>query len=204
MLHGLCGVPSVVPYHHDYVLMVTWGVTCLFASLALLLVGARAAGWDLLGSAAGSAVLGSMAGALAGVLLNSDPDSFPTLAVGGSIVGLVAFGLIGLAVRDPLARRVKALMSGTFVVAALVFLYASATAEVVLGWTRQTPDGPCYWPDPNQPLGHVVECVPKYGLWAQRLLVFDIALLALLFLLQGVVVSSEERKDRQAHAVRER
>ena len=36
----------------------------------------------------------------------------------------------------------------------------------------------------------------------QRLLAFDIVLLALLFLLQGVVVSSEERTERQAHAVR--
>ena len=62
--------------------------------------------------------------------------------------------------------------------------------------------GPCYAPDPNQLLGQAVACVPKYGLLAQRLLAFDIALLALLFLLQGVVVSSEERKEREAHAVR--
>ncbi len=200
MVHVMHGVLLVAPYRHVYVLMIAWGVTCLFALLAVLLVGTRAAGWDVLGSAAGCAVLGSMAGALAGVLHNPDPDSFPTLAVGAAIVGAVAFGLVGLAVSGALARRVKALMSGTFVVGALVFLYTSATAEVVLGWTRQTPDGPCYWPDPNRPLERVVECVPKYGLWARRLLVFDIALLALLFLLQGVVVSSEECKDRQAHA----
>ena len=186
-------------YRHDYVLILTWGVTCLIALLALFLVGARAAGWDVLGSAAGSALVGSMAGALAGVLHNPDPDSFPQGAVAGAVVGAVALGLLGLAVSDPLARRVKALMSGTFVVGVLVYFYASATAEVVLGWTRQTLGGTCYAPDPNQPLGHVVACVPKYGLWARRLLAFDIALLALLFLLQGVVVSSEERKERQAH-----
>jgi hypothetical protein len=186
-------------YRHDYVLMLTWGVTSLIALLALLLVGARAAGWDVLGSAAGSALLGSMAGALAGVLHNPDPDSFPDGAVAGAVVGAVALGLLGLAVRDPLARRAKALMSGAFVVGVLVYFYAGATAQVVLGWTRQTPGGTCYAPDPNQPLGHVVACVPKYGLWARRLLAFDIALLALLFLLQGVVVSSEDRKERQAH-----
>jgi len=190
-------------YGHDYVLMIAWGVTFLIALPALLLlVGARAAGWDVLGSAAGSALLGSMAGALAGVLSNRDPDSFPDGAVAGAVVGAVAFGILGLAVRDPLARRVKALMSGTFVVGLLVYFYVSARAAVVLGWTRQTPDGPCYAPDPNQALEHVVACVPKYGLWAQRLLAFDIVLLALLFLLQGVVVSSEKRTERQAHAVR--
>src|SRR5439155_17394541 len=111
MLHVLSGVLSVVPYRHDYVLMIGWGVTCLVALLALLLVGARAAGWDLLGSAAGSALLGSMAGALAGVIHSPDPDSFPLGAVAGAVVGAVAFGLLGLAVKDPLARRVKALLS---------------------------------------------------------------------------------------------
>ncbi|TMM22391.1 MAG: hypothetical protein E6F95_08185 [Actinobacteria bacterium] len=99
-------------YRHDYVLMIAWGVTFLIALPALLLVGARAAGWDVLGSAAGSALLGSMAGALAGVLSNRDPDSFPDGAVAGAVVGAVAFGILGLAVRDPLARRVKALMPG--------------------------------------------------------------------------------------------
>jgi len=188
-------------YRHDYVLMIAWGVTFLIALPALLLVGARVAKWDVLGSAAGSALLGSMAGALAGVLHNPDPDSFPDGAVAGAVVGAVAFGILGLAVRD-LARRVKALMSGTFVVGVLLYFYASATSEIVLGWTRQTPDGPCYAPDPNQTLEHAVACVPKYGVWPQRLLAFDIALLALLFLLQGVVVSSEERRERQAHAVR--
>src|SRR5437879_5533872 len=81
-------------YRHDYVLMIAWGVTCLFALLALVFVGARAAGWDLLGSVAGSAVLGSMAGALAGVLGSSDPDGFPGLAIPGAIVGLWALRLL--------------------------------------------------------------------------------------------------------------
>jgi hypothetical protein len=189
-------------YRHDYVLMIAWAVTFLIALPAFLLVGARAAGRDVLGSAVGSALLGCMAGALAGVLHNPNPDSFPDGAVAGAVVGAVAFGILGLAVRDPLARRVKALMLGTLVVGVLLYCYASATSEVVLGWTRQTPDGPCYAPDPNQALESAVACVPKYGLWPQRLLAFDIALVALLFLLQGVVVSSEERKEREAHAVR--
>jgi len=34
-----------------------------------------------------------------------------------------------------------------------------------------------------------VACVPKFSLWAQRLLALDIALLAFLFLLQGMAAS---------------
>jgi hypothetical protein len=185
-------------YRHDYVLMIAWGVTCLFALLALLFVGARAAGWDLLGSVAGSAVLGSMAGALAGVLGSSDPDGFPGLAIPGAIVGAVTLGLVGLFFNsvggsaDPVARRVKAGLSGIPVILVLVVLRISAAAELVLGWTRRTPDGPCSPPGPST---QVVPCVPKFGPWALRLLAFDIALLALLFLLQAARAPA----TRQAH-----
>jgi len=177
-------------YRHDYVLAVAWGVTCLVALLALLLVGARVAGWDVLGSAAGSALLGSIAGALAGLFSSPDPDSFPVRAVLGAVVGAVAFGLAGLAVRpsDP-PRRFKALASGCVVVVALVVLEVRAAAELVLGWTQRTPGGPCHAPDPSHPLRDVVACVPKFSLWAQRLLALDIALLAFLFLLQGMAAT---------------
>jgi len=83
----------------------------LIALPALLLVGPGGrVGRARLRSRVGAA--GSMAGALAGVLSNRDPDSFPDGAVAGAVVGAVAFGILGLAVRDPLARRVKALMPG--------------------------------------------------------------------------------------------
>ena len=201
MLHVMSGVLLVVPYRHEYVLMVAWVVTCLVALLALLLVGARAAGWDLLGSAAGSALLGSMAGALAGVLASPDPDGFPGLAVPGAIVGAITLGLVGLFFNatggraDPIARRVKAGLSGIPVVGLLVLLYFSAASEVVLGWTRQTPDGPCYALDPNDPFRQFAGCMPKFGVWALRLLAFDIALLALLFLLQAARAPMTRRTD---------
>ena len=124
------------------------------------------------------------------------------------VIYALTLGLVGLFFNstggraDPIARRVKAGLSGIPVVGLLVLLYFSAASEVVLGWTRYPPDGLCAALDPNDPFRQVAQCVPKFGSWALRLLAFDIALLALLFLLQGVVVSSEEGKERQAHAVR--
>ena len=150
----------VVPYRHEYVLMVAWVVTCLVALLALLLVGARAAGWDLLGSAAGSALLGSMAGALAGVLASPDPDGFPGLAVPGAIVGAITLGLVGLFFNatggraDPIARRVKAGLSGIPVVGLLVLLYFSAASEVVLGGRDKRRTVPATRSTPTIPSGN--------------------------------------------------
>jgi hypothetical protein len=201
MLHVTSGVLLVVPYRHAYVLLVAWGVTFLIALLALLLVGARATGWDLLGSVAGSALLGSMAGALAGVLASPDPDGFPGLAIPGATVGATTLGLVGLFFNstrgraDPIARRVKAGLSGIPVVGVLVLLYFSAASEVVLGWTRYTSAGLCAALDPNDPFRQVAVCEPKFGPWALRLLAFDIALLALLFLLQAARAPTTRRTD---------
>jgi hypothetical protein len=182
-------VLGIVPYRHEYVLMVAWAATFLIALLALVLAGARAFHWDLIGSVAGSALLGSAAGVLASVLDSSDPDGFPSGAVPGAIIGAIMLGLVGLffnssvgGAGDPVARRVKASLSGIPVVFVLVLLERSAATQVVLGWTRQTPDGLCKTLDPSQPFG---ACVPKYGSGALRLLAFDIVLLALLFVLQA-------------------
>lgn len=113
-------VLGIVPYRHEYVLMVAWATTFLIALLALVLVGARAFRWDLIGSVAGSALLGSAAGVLASVLDSSDPDGFPSGAVPGAIIGAIMLGLVGLffnssvgGADDPVARRVKASLSGT-------------------------------------------------------------------------------------------
>jgi hypothetical protein len=128
-------------------------------------------------------LLGSAAGVLASVLDSSDPDGFPSGAVPGAIIGAIMLGLVGLffdssvgGADDPVARRVKASLSGIPVVVVLVLLERSAATQVVLGWTRQTPDDPCKTLDPSQPFG---ACVPKYGSRALRLLAFDIVLLAL-------------------------
>jgi hypothetical protein len=77
----------------------------------------------------------------------------------------------------------------------LVLLYFSAASEVVLGWTRYPPDGLCAALDPNDPSRQVAQCVPKFGSWALRLLAFDIALLALLFLLQAAQAPTTRRTD---------
>ena len=192
-------VLGIVPYRHEYVLMVAWATTFLIPLLALVLVGARAFRWDLIGSVAGSALLGSAAGVLASVLDSSDPDGFPSGAVPGAIIGAIMLGLVGLffnssvgGADDPVARRVKASLSGTPVVFVLVLLERSAATQVVLGWTRQTPDGPCETLDPSQPFG---ACVPKYGSGALRLLAFDIVLLALLFVLQAARAPAARRPD---------
>jgi len=192
-------VLGIVPYRHEYVLMVAWATTFLIALLALVLVGARAFRWDLIGSVAGSALLGSAAGVLASVLDSSDPDGFPSGAVPGAIIGAIMLGLVGLffnssvgGADDPVARRVKASLSGIPVVFVLVLLERSAATQVVLGWTRQTPDGPCKTLDPSQPFG---ACVPTYGSGALRLLAFDIVLLALLFVLQAARAPAARRPD---------
>ena len=192
-------VLGIVPYRHEYVLMVAWATTFLIALLALVLVGARAFRWDLIGSVVGSALLGSAAGVLASVLDSSDPDGFPSGAVPGAIIGAIMFGLVGLffnssvgGADDPVARRVKASLSGIPVVFVLVLLERSAATQVVLGWTRQTPDGPCKTLDPSQLFG---ACVPKYGSGALRLLAFDIVLLALLFVLQAARAPAARRPD---------
>lgn len=192
-------VLGIVPYRHEYVLMVAWATTFLIALLALVLVGARAFRWDLIGSVVGSALLGSAAGVLASVLDSSDPDGFPSGAVPGAVPGAIMFGLVGLffnssvgGADDPVARRVKASLSGIPVVFVLVLLERSAATQVVLGWTRQTPDGPCKTLDPSQLFG---ACVPKYGSGALRLLAFDIVLLALLFVLQAARAPAARRPD---------
>jgi len=179
--------------------MVAWATTFLIALLALVLVGARAFRWDLVGSVAGSVLLGSMAGVLASVLDSSDPDGFPSGAVPAAIVGGIMLGLVGLffnssvgGADDLVARRVKASLSGIPVVFVLVLLERSAATQFVLGWTRQTPDGPCETLDPSQPFG---ACVPKYGSGALRLLAFDIVLLALLFVLQAARAPAARRPD---------
>jgi hypothetical protein len=190
---------GIAPYRREYVLVVAWATTSLIALLAFVLVGARAFRWDLVGSVAGSALLGSAAGLLASVLDSSDPDAFPSGAVLGTVVGAITLGLVGFffnssvgGADDPVARRVKASLSGVPVVFVLVLLERSEATQFVLGWTRQTPDGPCETLDPSQPFG---ACVPKYGAGALRLLAFDIVLLALLFVLQAARAPSARRQD---------
>jgi len=172
-------------YRHEYVLTVAWVVTCSVVLVTLLLVGARAARCDFLGSPVGWASIGSIAGALAGVLSMSDPDSYPGRAVILAVIGAVVFGLTALLMRSAEVPRGLALIAGFIVVGMLLLLKVRAAEAFVLGWTRGTPDGPCKEPGAST---QVVPCVPKYGPGAMRLYGFDIALLALLFVLQAVRV----------------
>jgi hypothetical protein len=178
-------------YHYDNVLAGVWGLGCLVAGPVLVFGGARAAGCALLGSLAGSVVgLG---------LVSSNIDSLPYGAVVGASVGAVVFGLAGLAWRPaaPLARHLKTLALATAIVGALVVLSVHLAA-----------DHTCYGPfGHHSPTSHYfrtphpgASCLPKFGLWAQALLAFDVAFLALLSLLQAVKASHDEIAVEAAEA----
>ena len=163
-------------YHYDNVLADVWGLGCLVAGPVLLFMGARAAGCALLGSLAGSVVgLG---------LVSSNIDSLPYGAVVGASVGTVAFGLLGLAWRPaaPLALHLKTLALVTAVIGTLVVLGVHIAADQTCygPWAYHRPTSDYFrTPHPG------ASCLPKFGLWAQALLAFDVAFLALLSLVQA-------------------
>jgi len=178
-------------YHYDSVLAAVWALGCLIVGPVLLFLGARAAG---------SALLGSLAGSVVGLgLVSSNIDSLPYGAVVGASVGAVVFGLAGLAWRPaaPLARHLKTLALATAIIGALVVLGVHVAA-----------DHRCYGPFGNHnPTSHYflaphpgASCLPKFGLWAQALLAFDVAFLALLSLLQAVQASHDEIAAEAAEA----
>ena len=148
---------------------------CLFVGFLLLLGGARASG---------AALLGSSAGALFVALTPLRSGHLESLVHGaglGASVGLVVFGLAGLALgaAEPLARHLKALALATVVLGVLVIrhVHALAAPTCSLNTGRKiASDAP-----------FAVSCLRGFDPWAQRLLAFNFAFLALLFLVQAVI-----------------
>jgi hypothetical protein len=143
-------------------LLASWVFVCLFVGAVLLVGGARAAGAALVGSSVCSFVAYPLKRLYGG-------ENLETLVHGAVIlasVGLVVFGLAGLALgaRAPLGRYPKALTLafGTVVVGTLLILRIHAEAA------PSCSPGSCFrgFEDP----------------WVQALLAFNVAFLALLFL----------------------
>ena len=158
-------------------LLQLWVIGCLFVGTVLLVGGARAAGAALVGSSFCSFLAYPLKGLYGG-------DHLETLVHGAVIlgsVGLVGFGLAGLALgtHGPLGRFPMALVPaiGTVVVGTRLVLGIHAGAAL--------PCSPrlCYrgFEDP----------------WVQALLAFNVAFLALLFLVQAWQASrsSGEHED---------
>lgn len=157
---------------YDKALAYGWWLGCLVAGPALILGGARAAG---------SALLGSVVGSVVGLGLRELSGSVPYAAVVGGTVGMVVFGLTGLAWRPtgPVARNLKTFALATAMLGALAVLGVHAA------------DQTCYGA-PWEPHAIHSWCFPRFGLWAQALIAFDVAFLALLFLLQAALSSNAQ------------
>ena len=143
-------------------LLVSWVFVSLFVGWVLLVGGARAAGAALVGSSVCSFVAYPLRRLYGGENL----ETLVHVAVILGSVGLVVFGLAGLALgtRTPLGRYPKALVLafGTVVVGTLLILRIHAEAA------PPCSPGSCFrgFEDP----------------WVQGLLAFNVAFLALLFL----------------------
>jgi hypothetical protein len=158
-------------------LLSLWVVGCLVTGWALFLGGASAVGVALFGSSVGALV----------ALGPSWHGHLETLVHGvviGATVGLVLFGLAGLALgsaEPPLDRYLKALAVATAVGGALAILRIHAVTS------HTCPDGPS---------GNAVSCYRGFeDLWVQALLAFNTAFLVLLFLLQAARAHASRRPE---------
>jgi hypothetical protein len=158
-------------------LLSQWVIGSLVVGVALFVVGARAAG---------AALVGSSVGAFASLFTPFHSGHLETLVLGAVIlgsVGLVVSGIAGLALgvhwlgRYPVALALGAV--GTIVVGTLLILRIHADA-----------------PPP---------CLPRACFrgfedpWVQGLLVFNVAFLALLFLVQAWQATRSSRDDPLAN-----
>jgi hypothetical protein len=194
--------------HHPYIsyvlhrppvvnaLMNVWGFGYLVAGPILLFGGAPAAGSALVGSVVGCGVgllvVGSDIGSLPYRVVFA---SLPYGAVVGASIGAVVFGLVGLAWRPadaPLARHLNTLALATAIVGTLVVFGVHFVAPRLCfsgPWAFHVGPADFYFPRPHSG----GSCLPKFALWAQALLAFDVAFLALLFLLQARWSSTRTR-----------
>ena len=172
-------------------LLTQWVVACLLVGGVLLVGGARAAGAALVGAAVGSIVAWLLNRTYGG-------DHLETLvhgAVVSSSVGLVVFGLRGLRrrARDPLGRFpvALALALGTVVVGTLLILriHEEAAPSCSLRTGGRVPD---------TSLPFAASCFRGFEEpWLQLLLAFNVAFLALRFLLQAWQAMRSSGKHEQ-------
>src|SRR5439155_25800752 len=97
----------------------------------------------------------------------------------------------------PLARHLKTLALATAVIGTAVVLGVHAAADHLCygPFGHHSPTSRYYLtPHPGG------SCLPKFGMWAQALLAFDVAFLALLSLLQAVRASHDEVASEAAEA----
>ena len=168
-------------------LLEQWVFGCLFVGWLLLLVGARSAGAALLGSAAG-ALLVYFTPFHSGHL-----ESLVHNAVVGASVGLVVFGLAGLALGTAYylpARLLPALVLATVVGRALVILRIHAEAAQTCSITTGVRIAD------SAPLGE--SCFRGFeDPWVLALLAINVAFLALLFLVQARQATRASEKQEQ-------
>ena len=176
------------------VLMNVWGWSYLVAGPILLLGGAPAAGSALVGSEVGF-VVGLFVGfsRVGSAPYSAVLASVPYDAIVGASVGMVVFGLVGLAWSPsgpfarpygPLARHLNTLALATAVVGTLAVLGVHLVAPHICfdgPLTFTFGPGSFHFPRPHSG----GSCLPEFALWAQALLVFDVAFLASLSLAQA-------------------
>ena len=169
-----------------------WVIGCLFVGWLLVLGGARAAGAALVGSAAGALVVYFTP------LHSGHLESLVHNAVIAASVGLVVFGLAGLALgaAEPLARypAALALALGTVVVGTLMILRihekAAPTCSLFTGLRVTNTSSP-----------FAASCFRGFeDPWLQALLAFNVAFLALLFLVQAWQTTRSSKKQEQEDA----
>ena len=168
-----------LPWDSPQQLLSKWVGGCLLVGGVLFIGGARAAGAALVGSAVGSIVAYLLKGLYGGDHL----ESLVHVAVVLGSVGLVVFGIRGLRRRAhvPLGRYpvALALAFGTVVVGTLLILgiHAEAAPTCSLMTAR---------PVTNASSPFAASCFRGFeDPWLQALLWFNVAFLALLFLVQA-------------------
>jgi hypothetical protein len=185
MLVFLSGLMPCCPQY----LLEWWVFGCLFVGWLLVLAGARAAG---------AALIGSSIGAFVSLFTPFHSGHLESLVHGAVIlasVGLVVFGLAGLALgaADPLARypAALALAVGSVVVGPLMILRihekAAPTCSLFTGLRVTNTSSP-----------FAASCFRGFeDPWVQGLLAFNVAFLALLFLVQAWQATRSLEKQAQ-------